>query len=149
MDFLKKYILFLLLLPQVSIKSAYMFKDLQGEFRELNVYDQKDLKNLDYSTIPSEQTFIGFGPNDKYAKIAFLEEKANGKYQVHYFTLLNPNKSTEFTNKEDAQFALLTFMLEPAEQNISKKSYFIPLPARGSGQNWRSTSSSRNTAKKR
>ncbi len=138
----KKQLLFLFLLfTQAAIQSASFFKDAKGYARITedfdNTHDQKEFEKVDYSTIKREDLFIVIGPNDSHAKLAFFEQKPNGKYQVKFFKLETPNISAEFSTEKEAQYFLYDFMTK--EPVVTRRHFYAP---KRPGYDWRKVPSS-------
>jgi hypothetical protein len=144
MSFFKKNILFsLLVIAEASIQSAHMLKDRSGNDRVImTAQKQNEFEDIGYDELLADQLFVVI---DKFnnARLAFFEQNPNGKYQVNFFVLKNPNISAEFSSKKEAQDFLYDFMMKQTEP-ISPEGarlFFARPPAKG-GQSWRSTSSS-------
>jgi hypothetical protein len=140
----KKNILFSLLITvSASIQSAQLFKTPKGEARAINPYNLEQFKGatpndgVTSDQISADELFIVMDSIDT-AKLAFFEEKSNGRYQVNFFNIQKPNISAEFSTEQEAQDFLYDFMVNPAI--TVQRPFFTPLPPRGSGQGWRRTS---------
>lgn len=150
MNFLKKCFLFALIILPAGIQAAHMFQDKKKQGRKMSLRSHEELKEIDHNTIEKEELFIVIDPTENYAKLAILEEKTNGKFEVTYFTLLHPNKSAEMSDLKEAQVYLQRILLKPIskEEKTKKQAHkeqtpFRPMAPKSKGQDWRKVPSSR------
>jgi len=137
MNSFKKYILFFCaIFMQTTIQSASLFKNAKGEARAINPWDQAMFKEIkDYADVPINELFVVIGPNDSHVKLAFFEQKPNGKYQVNFFMIQQPNISAEFSSENEAQDFLYDFMVKPPV--VNQRPFYIPVQPRKPGYDWR------------